>query len=164
MCREFLIGWSKRVSYKIFMIIILLAIYIGTLFAVLLNKRIGSLARSLILVTVSILGYVVYTIYLGIFLGAKPAWYYEGKFLVLPFRLLAVVGSALAIVAIITSMVSMNNSNGTGERIQRQQIRSLGVAFIAASLLVLLIFEPMGLGFAYQIAEIRRSIWGFDRL
>lgn len=146
------------------MSIILLVIYLGTLFAVLFNRNIGSMAGSLILATVSTLGYVGYTIYLGIFLGAKPAWYYEGKFLVLPFKLLAAAGSVLAIAAIVKLAVSVNYSNGNGEKVQRREIYALGLASIAAGLLVLLTFEPMGLGLAYQVAEIRRSIWGFENL
>lgn len=141
------------------MSIVVAIILIGTLLAFMLRKIAKGVVTSFLLSSISLFGYAGYTVYMGLFLGGRPAWYYEGKFLVIPFHILAAVGSAFAIAALFTSVSSISSVNNIGEKLRWYHLGSFGAACMATTLLFLLIFYPIGLGVAYEIAELRRSTW-----
>ncbi len=144
------------------MAIILICAIFGILLAVLAGHRAGYVAAAYTLTTLSICSYAGYTLYLGLFLGDYPAWYFEGKFLVLPFSLTAIIGSAYALVAVVLSLISLLQKINVGERIRWAHIGILGAAPTVTAMCVLLIYQPIGLGIAYQIAELKRGSSEFE--
>jgi hypothetical protein len=144
------------------MVIVLVAIIIGILLAVLAWQRAGYVTAAATLTALSICSYAGYALYMGLYLGDYPAWYFEGKFLAMPFSLLAIVGSAYSLVAVALSLISLQKEINAGKRAKWSQIGILGVASTSAAMCVLLIYQPIGLGIAYQIAELKRGASQFE--
>jgi Ca2+/Na+ antiporter len=113
------------------MAIILIGAIFGILLAVLAWQRAGYVAAAYTLTALSICSYAGYTLHLGIFLGDYPAWYFEGKFLVIGFSLSAIIGSAFALVAVAFSLISLMKNIKVGERIRWSHLAVLGAASTA---------------------------------
>jgi hypothetical protein len=112
-----------------------------------------------LLILISILLYAGYATYLGLFLGGRPGGWYEGKFLVLPFYLLAIVGCVVSFVAFVLGLRDVKRARRSDGIAGRRRITIVVTAGLTAFLFALSLPFPVGLGVAYQIAEIRRATW-----
>ena len=113
---------------------------------------------SELLILIAVLLYAGYATYLGLFLGGRPGGWYEGKFLVLPFYLLAIVCSLVSFVAFLLGWRDVKQARRTGSNTSRR-IAAMAIAGFTTVLFALCLPFPVGLGAAYQIAEIRRATW-----
>lgn len=138
---------------------VLLFVIAGIFIVLLLRKKVRRTTSSILLTAISILSYSGFTVYLGLFLGGRPGGWFEGKALILPFYPLGIISSVLALSALIVSTVAIRQTNNDGGLINWGHLVAFGAASMATALFVLFTFFPIGLGLAYEIAEIRRATW-----
>lgn len=138
---------------------VLLFVSAGIFIVLLLRKKVRKTTSSLLLTAISVLSYSGFTVYLGLFLGGRPGGWFEGKALILPFYPLGIISSVLALSALIVSTVAIRQASNNLSLINWDHLVAFGAASMATALFVLFTFFPIGLGVAYEIAEIRRATW-----
>ena len=114
---------------------------------------------STVFMLVSFLIYLGYSTYLGLFLGGRPGGWYEGKFLQLAFYPLAMISLFTAGISWMISVVSLLVEFRNDRPVKRIQYFAVGASTVSVAIFILCSYFPLGLGIAYEVAEIRRATW-----
>lgn len=106
--------------------------------------------------------YAAATFLAGWKIGGRPPGWYEGKFLLFPFVLLAVFCAVVALAGLVYALVAVRTESKVGGAGWRA-LGALGLSALASALLIVNAVVPFGLGVAYMVAEWRYEMWFYTR-